>query len=121
MRPLRFLLAITLAITVPFQGALAVSTAQCQALEQQQDDGSGHHEDAHAGHVHDQHQHQHPDSKDGKHPSSHCAPCSASAAIASAIQVFDVSAVNDALTSSPELSPPGFLPGGLDRPPRTTL
>jgi hypothetical protein len=116
----RSLVALLLAVTVPFQAALAVSAAQCMALQHHQDSGS---QDAHAGHAdhqHSDHGAPKPDPHHGKGATQcgPCAGCCASAAIDSVIVLLPASPVHDTANAVPGVPPLGDLPGGLDRPPR---
>ena len=100
MRRLSFLLLILIAVAVPFQAALAVSTGQHAALEQC-------HHDGHEGHS--------------TNSGSHCHECCTAAAIAGTIQILTGSPVHGIIAAVPDL-PPLVLPlGGIDRPPRISL
>jgi hypothetical protein len=112
----RTLLVSLLVVCVPFQAALAVSAAQCMALQHHQDLG-GH--DAHAHHDGQQHSHGAPQSNPhhDKDSGSHCSPCAGAAAIASAINPVSAATVHGTVNAVPDRPLPGDLPSRLDRPP----
>ena len=110
---LRVFLVALIALAVPLQGALAVGTEQCLALEHH--DGAGH-EHSQAGHDHESSSHDH----DGPTSHSHCGPCvacCASASIASVPALPMVAPSPLAIDVSPNFPLIGDLPGGLFRPP----
>lgn len=98
---LRSFVVLALAVCVPFQAAFAVSAGQHAALEQCHQDGH----DGHDGH--------------GKPAGTHCHECCTTAAIAGAMVVVSPSSAHDAVSTAPGMHPPGDLPAGLDRPPRS--
>ena len=113
VKVLRIVLVAFIAMAAPLQGALAVGTAQCLALEHQ--DGVGH-DHSHGGPAHESSSHDH-DSPASHSQCGPCVACCASASIASgpalpviAPRPFAV----DVLRSFPLI---GDLPGGLFRPP----
>jgi hypothetical protein len=116
----RFLLIALIALAVPMQGALAVGTAQCLALEHHQPgtaDDQNHGHDHSAGH---QHQDSSVDEHDGQASHTHCGPCvacCASVSIAAAQPLPLRTAPAFAVDVLPKLLPAGDLPGGLYRPP----
>lgn len=103
----RLLLALALALAVPFQGYAVASAGLCMALGQH---------DAGATHSHDT------DSPGGHHDndSSHCAPCVACCASA-AIAACEPPIVADANRALPGAAAPPLFDGirrsPLDRPP----
>jgi hypothetical protein len=110
---MRFLLVALIALAVPLQGALAVGTAQCLALEHQDDAG---HDHSHGDHDHDS------SSQDHDNPASHshcgpCVACCASASIASASALPLIAPPPFAVDVLPNFPLIGDLPGGLFRPP----
>jgi DUF2946 family protein len=110
---LRLVLVALIALAVPLQGALAVGTAQCLALEHQ--DGAGHNH-SHDGHDSDSSSHD----RDSPASHSHCGPCvacCASASIASAPALPVVAPPRFAVDVLPNFPLVGDLPGGLFRPP----
>jgi hypothetical protein len=110
---LRVVLVVLIALAVPLQGALAVGTAQCLALE--------HHEAA--GHDHSHGDHDHDSSSQDHHgPASHshcgpCVACCASASIASAPALPAIAPPPFGIDVLPNFPLIGDLPGGLFRPP----
>jgi hypothetical protein len=109
----RWIPVALLAICMPFQAALAVSTGQCIALK--------HHEAPAGQDGHDMHDHASHEGHDhGNAPGSPCGPCAAccaSAAIAGtsgiALQLPRISAP----VAAAPLQPTGVPPDKLDRPP----
>jgi hypothetical protein len=105
----RLILVALLALCVPFQAALAVSTAQCMDLH-------GHHD---GGHAHDGQPGS--DSHHGKDTASHCGPCSAcctSTAIAHRAGFPLAPAARHAVAVAAGPAPSAEPAGALDRPPR---
>jgi hypothetical protein len=110
---LRGVLVTLIIVAVPLQGALAVGTAQCLALEHQ--DGAGH-DHSHGGHDH----HSSPHDQDVPASHSHCGPCvacCASASIASAPALTVIAPPSFAIDVPPNFPLVGELPGGRFRPP----
>jgi len=103
VRPFRVLVLILVALAVPVQGALAVTAAQCMAMQHDQDDP--HHSDSHEGH----------DKRTDCGPSA----CCASAAIVGAIRLLPCSPTHGLLVVAPVLPPLLPLLSGIDRPPRS--
>jgi len=103
-----------LAICVPFQAALAVSTGQCMALK--------HHEAPAGQDGHDMHDHASHEGHDhGNAPASPCGPCAAccaSAAIAGPVSVPLHLRNSTAANACPDVAYVGDMPSELDRPPR---
>jgi hypothetical protein len=111
------LLAIAIALVLPLQGMAAVTAGVCMALHHH-DVAAGatdHHGDHHAQGATDQ------DHKSGPTPGkTHCGPCvacCATASISSALQIFlPEPRAMDAIVVQ-WLSPEGYQPDGLFRPP----
>jgi hypothetical protein len=122
-RILKLVIVVAVALSVPLQGAAAVSAAQCMALghhdaaasqghDHEQDHHQDHHQDG-AGH----HAHEAPGVED---KSAHCGPCAAccaSASIAAPLPLFSPPAPGGAAQALPAPFHPGFQPEELDRPP----
>ena len=124
---LRLLAFLLLALSVPVQGAAAVTAGQCMAFGHHSDSasGSGHgthaHDDAESGHGHASHGHSDDAAKhDDGAGSSHCGPCTAccaSASIAGQANISFPSATSDRAYAFSQFPPLGVQPDGLDRPP----
>jgi hypothetical protein len=114
------LIALAIALAVPIQGLAAVTAGLCVAM--------GHHEaGTSATHDHAAH-HAHPEDASVAHAQSdgdtssdaHCAPCvacCAAAAISASVQVFLPEPPAAAVLAPLPVSPSGFVPDKLDRPP----
>jgi hypothetical protein len=115
LKLVRLLIVALLALAVPFQGALAVSTAQCTALEHHPD---GSHPHSHDGSDHADHSDA--DGSAGDSNGSHCGPCTAccaSVSIAALPSLSDIVAARYAVNKSHDSPLLGDLPSGLFRPP----